>query len=90
MRKLTILSLGLAMLGAAIGLASVNAQDAPSAPKPPAAGQPGTMGGDMQGMMGMMGMMSRMNRMMDQCERMMQAQEKAPEKKDDSGKGNRG
>lgn len=83
MRKLTILSLGIAILGAAFGLASVNAQDAPSAPKPPAANQGGMMGGDMHGMMGMM---DRMNRMMDQCERMMQSREK----KDDSRRDNRG
>lgn len=77
MRRLNILSLGIAMLGAASGFAPVSAQDAPSAPKPPAAGQHGMMGGDMQGMM------DRMNRMMDQCERMMQAREK---NKGDSGK----
>ncbi|MBX9824376.1 MAG: hypothetical protein K2Y27_05200 [Xanthobacteraceae bacterium] len=83
MRKLTILSLGIATLGGAFGLASAGAQDAPGAPKPPAAAQHGMMGGDMHGMMGMM---ERMNRMMDQCERMMQAREK----KDESGKGSPG
>ena len=82
MRRLTTLLLGIAMLGAVFGLASVNAQDAPNAPKPPAAGQHGMMGGDMHGMMDMMG---RMTRMMDSCDRMMQAKEKNQDSSKEKG-----